>query len=130
MQQDNRNLGDQFLFVALDTPTKLICTYAIGKRDMQTTERFLDDLYRRIVLPTRDEVAAGAVRPQVSSDAFHSYEGGMAQAFGQQVAYGQLIKKYGANPEAGRYSPAAIIGIDRRPMWGGIKPSDNLHLAH
>jgi IS1 family transposase len=122
-QQSDASLGDQFLFIALDTASKLICTYAIGKRDMETTERFLDDLSRRIVLPTREEVVAGrAVRPQVSSDAFHSYYGGMDQTFGRQVGYGQLIKKYHENREAGRYSPAGIIGVDRRPMWGAIDP--------
>lgn len=31
----NPALGDQFLFIALDTDTKLICTYALGKRDME-----------------------------------------------------------------------------------------------
>jgi IS1 family transposase len=124
-QQADSSLGDQFLFIALDTDSKLICTYAIGKRDAETTERFLDDLSRRIVLPTRDDVIAGiAVYPQVSSDGFHSYPGGMAQAFGRQVRYGQLIKRYGANPEAGRYSPAGIIGVDRRPMWGALDPME------
>ena len=120
-QQADPSLGDQFLFIALDTDTKLVCTYAIGKRDMETTERFLDDLSRRIVLPTREDVIAGvAVYPQVSSDAFHSYLGGMQQAFGRQVSYGQLIKKFHENPEAGRYSPAGIIGVERRPMWGAF----------
>lgn len=76
-----------------------------------------------MVIPTRDEVIAGtAVRPQVSSDAFHSYLGGMAQTFGHQVHYGQIIKKYHDNPQAGRYAPAGIIGTERRPMWGPIDP--------
>jgi hypothetical protein len=34
-QQGNRAIGDQFLFVSLDTDSKLICNYAIGKRDME-----------------------------------------------------------------------------------------------
>ena len=118
----NPNLGDQFLYIALDTDTKLICTYALGKRDMETTQRFLDDLSRRIIVPTRDEVLAGATRPQVSSDAFHSYLGAMSDTFGHQVHYGQIIKKYHENAEAGRYAPAGIIGTERRPMWGPITP--------
>lgn len=97
-EQGNPALGDQFLFIALDTDTKLVCNYAIGKRDMVTTRRFLDDLSRRLVIPTLAEVIDGAKRPQVSSDAFHSYRDAMAETFGRQVTYGQLVKKYGDNP--------------------------------
>jgi IS1 family transposase len=121
-EQGNRAIGDQFLFVALDTATKLVCSYAIGKRDFETTQRFLDDLSRRIIVPNRDEMMAGAVRPQISSDAFHSYLGAVSETFGQQVPYGQIIKKYHENPEAGRYAPAGIIGVERRPMWGQLDP--------
>jgi hypothetical protein len=40
----NSEWGDRFLFLALDADSKLICTYALGKRDSETTERFVDDL--------------------------------------------------------------------------------------
>jgi hypothetical protein len=42
-------IGDQFLFIALDEETKLIPTFVIGKRNKETTERFMLDLAARIV---------------------------------------------------------------------------------
>jgi IS1 family transposase len=119
----NPGLGDQYLYIALDMDSKLICSYAVGKRDMETTRRFLDDLSRRVIIPKAGDVLMGlAERPQVSTDAFNAYQDAMADTFGRRVRYGQLIKKYQENPEAGRYAPAGIIGTERRPIWGAIDP--------
>jgi IS1 family transposase len=119
----NHAIGDQYLYIAFDQDTKLICSYAIGKRDNSTTERFIEDLARRIVVPSRDEVIAGnAVRPQLSTDGWAGYPVAIANSFGRTVHYGQLIKLYGENPEFGRYAPPGIIGTDRRPLWGPIDP--------
>jgi IS1 family transposase len=116
----NQGIGDQYLFVALDQDTKLICTYAIGKRDGATTQRFMDDLSRRIVIP--GFASANAIRPQVSTDAFASYDQAVASAFGRRVNYGQIVKMYRPNAEAGRYAPSALLSVTRRPMWGPIEP--------
>jgi IS1 family transposase len=118
----DRFRGDQYLYVGFDTDTKLICSYAIGKRDAETTQRFIDDLARRVVTPGFGEVAAGTIRPQLSTDGFAAYPDAIASSFGHQVSYGVLIKQYGENPEAGRYAPAGLLGIERRPMWGPITP--------
>jgi IS1 family transposase len=119
----NPGLGDQYLYIALDMDSKLICSYAVGKRDMETTRWFLDDLSGRIIFPKAGDVLMGtAVRPQISTDAFNAYQDAMADTFGRRVNYGQLIKKYRENAEAGRYAPAGIIGTERRPMWGAVDP--------
>jgi IS1 family transposase len=119
----NPGLGDQYLYIALDMDSKLICSYAVGKRDMETTRRFLDDLSERIIFPKVGDVLMGAAeRPQISTDAFNAYQDAMADTFGRRVNYGQLIKKYRENAEAGRYAPAGIIGTERRPMWGQVDP--------
>ena len=44
-------LGDQYLYIALDETTKLVPSFAIGKRTVATTELFMDDLAGRIVVP-------------------------------------------------------------------------------
>jgi hypothetical protein len=44
---DNPHAGDQFLFVAMDTDTKLIASYALGKRTSELTHRFMQDLASR-----------------------------------------------------------------------------------
>ena len=43
-QKDTPDLGDQFLYVALDRDTKLIPSFTIGKRNRDNTEAFLLDL--------------------------------------------------------------------------------------
>lgn len=118
-ESSNPGIGDQYLFVALDQDTKLICTYAIGKRDSVTTQRFMDDLSRRIVTPG---FTSDVVRPQISTDGYASYDQAVASAFGRQVNYGQVIKMYRPNPEAGRYAPSALLSVTRKPMWGQIEP--------
>jgi hypothetical protein len=46
----------------------------------------------------------------------------VASAFGRQVNFGQVIKMYRPNPEAGRYAPSALLSVTRHPMWGQIEP--------
>jgi IS1 family transposase len=120
---DPGTFGDQFLYLAFDQDTKLICTYAIGKRDSATTERFIEDLARRVSVPTLQDVIEGkAIRPQVSTDGWQAYPNAVANSFGRKATYGQLIKMYGENTEAGRYAPASIIRTERRVLWGPIDP--------
>ena len=45
---DSPEMGDQWVFVALDADTKLIPTFAVGKRTKQTTITFVNDLAKRI----------------------------------------------------------------------------------
>ncbi len=116
-ERSNPNLGDQYLFVALDEETKLICTYAIGKRTAETTERFMDDLARRIITPSWGDVLDGAPRPQLSTDGFNPYPKAVANSFGELVSYGILIKNY-SNPDSGRYAPPTLANADRRSEWG------------
>src|SRR5580704_10053862 len=41
---DTTVIGDQYLYTALDTDTKLLVTFAIGKRGWETTNAFIRDL--------------------------------------------------------------------------------------
>src|SRR5580704_16582058 len=59
---DTARIGDQYLFVALDTESKLVVTFAIGKRTWETTDTFIRDLKTRLVAPG----AVGDDRPQLS----------------------------------------------------------------
>jgi hypothetical protein len=45
----NPTMGDQYLYVAFDQDTKLIATYAVGKRSKEVTQAFMYDLADRIV---------------------------------------------------------------------------------
>lgn len=114
-EKSNSRIGDQFLYVALEQDTKLICTYAIGKRDKPTTDRFIEDLARRIIVPDYPHESG---RPQVSTDGWGAYPDAIASSFGRRVDYGQLIKNYGDQSQEGRYGPPDVVATDRRPIWG------------
>src|SRR5271165_267469 len=45
---DQRRVGDQWTFVALDPDSKLVPTYRVGKRDLGTATAFLCDLSERL----------------------------------------------------------------------------------
>lgn len=117
--------GDQYLWLALDQDTKLIPSWALGKRTGDMARRFMLDLAGRLRTPKPHEsdphaFRAGGYRPivQISSDAFAGYAEAVDLAFAANVIYGQLVKDYRSNDLPGRYSPAEMVGADRRVVYG------------
>lgn len=109
---DDPGKGDCYSFIAIDAINKAIISYRSGKRDAETTELFLTDLRSR-VLGT----------PMISSDGFTMYEELMRWAFGEDVHYGQIIKKYVGEPPvnaARRYSPGTVVAVDRKVITGAM----------
>ena len=84
---DRREVGDQWTFVAIDAETKLVPCFRVGKRTKQHAIAFMGDLSERL-----------ANRVQLSSDALNSYVDAVEQAFGADVDYGQAVKFYEAEP--------------------------------
>lgn len=111
---DNREeLGDQWVFVALDADTKLIPSFLTGKRTAANAQAFLADLSNRL-----DN------RVQLSSDSLNLYVDAVELAFGAGIDYGQVVKTYEAEPIGpGRYSPPKVIRADRIVISGSPKPS-------
>lgn len=94
--------GDFYLFVGLDPETKLVPSFAVGKRDSATTDAFVQDFRQRV-----------SGRPQITTDGFRSYLDAVEQAFGGQVDYATLVKSYDADdPGPGRYSPPKVSGVE------------------
>jgi IS1 family transposase len=106
---DTARIGDQYLFVALDTESKLVVTFAIGKRTWETTDTFIRDLKTRLVAPG----AVGDDRPQLSTDGFGPYQPAIRRHFHGAVRHGVLIKQYAESGGAGRYSPGPLVGTER-----------------
>lgn len=106
--------GDVWTWVALDADTKLVPSYRVGPRDFRMAVTFLDDLQHRL-----------AHRVQLTTDGFKPYLGAVAEAFGNDVDYAQLIKLYGRDdsrrPER-RYSPAVCLDAIPTPMIGSPDP--------
>lgn len=112
-QEKRQNeLGDQYIFVALDAETKLVPHFDIGKRTMQTTMRFLEELENRV-----------NSKFQLTTDSFPAYAYAVESVFGKRVDYAQLHKHYAETPESEkRYSPANIIRISRKLILGEPDP--------
>ena len=89
---------------------KAIVSYRVGKRNDATTKAFVHDLRERIINS-----------PEISSDAWGSYEGAIEEAFGSECRYGQIVKRYVGEPAidaARRYSPGYVVGVERRAVVG------------
>ena len=107
--------GDIWTWTAIDADTKLAISWLVGPRDADAAHTFMQDVASRL-----------AERVQLTSDGHSTYLMAVWDAFGREVDYGQLIKKYGPAPEpAGRYSPAQCVGADKR-RWIGTPDQDHI----
>jgi len=98
-EKNGQQRGDQFLFYGLDSDSKLIPAYAIGKRTSETAYRFMRDLRRRV---------GGVI--QLSTDSFAGYADSVDRAFGVDIHYAQVTKYFVSNGRGRHesYSPRAI----------------------
>jgi IS1 family transposase len=83
---DPREWGDAYTFMALDSETKLILSYHVGKRDGASALQFVRDLSERI---------GPFFRCQITTDGFRPYINAIEEYFGANVDYAQLLKIYG-----------------------------------
>jgi len=101
-------VGDQYLFVALDADSKIVPAFHIGKRTSKDCYRFIYDLAKRI-----------KNRYQLSSDAFRAYIDVVEQIYGCDIDYGQIHKVYNdTTKQEKRYSPAKIIEVVVKKLLG------------
>ncbi|MGO9265738.1 MAG: hypothetical protein ACLQBA_12790 [Candidatus Binataceae bacterium] len=72
-------------------------------------------------------------RPQLTSDGYAPYIGAVEAAFGVNVDFAQLTKKYASDsskPDAAhRYSPGYVTGVDRTVIRGNPK-SENISTSY
>jgi IS1 family transposase len=111
---NNPTIGDVYLFTALDTDSKLLVTFALGKRNSEVTETLIADLEKRLVRAPNTE---SDDRPQLSTVGFGPYPGAIARKFGRTVRHGVLIKNY-VNPDVGRYAPPTLMRAERLNVQG------------
>jgi IS1 family transposase len=106
---DALGVGDVWTWTAICADTKLVVSYAVGKRDVSYAAPFIADLASRL-----------ANRIQLTTDGHHAYVRAVDEAFAGDVDYGMLIKVYGAAPQGDqrRYSPAEFVTSEKRPMVG------------
>ncbi|HEV3302703.1 MAG TPA: hypothetical protein VG055_23830 [Planctomycetaceae bacterium] len=121
----NATIGDQYLYTALDTDTKLLVSFRIGKRSAEVTDAFIADLEKRLV---RVPAMLGEDRPQLSTDGWNAYVPAIRRHFRGTVRHGVLIKNY-VNPEVGRYAPPDLVKADRINV-NGIRDLSTICTSH
>ena len=105
----NPDLGDQYLFFAIDRETKIIPAWTLGKRTLPTAIKFLGRL----------KGSLNGTRPQISTDEWRGYEDAIEQVFGADVDFATLHKEYQSVPVGpGRYAPPRVSGTVKRARKG------------
>ena len=105
-------IGDQYIFVALDADTKLIPSFMVGKRLGEIALLLMRDLQWRV-----------KNRFQLTTDGFRAYIDAVERTFGSEIDYSQLVKVYSGDEAAReRYSPSEIIGAFPTPIMGRPDP--------
>ncbi len=102
-------IGDVWTWTALCADTKLMISYAVGDRNADYARMFMADLASRV-----------SCRIQLTTDGLTTYLEAVEDAFGADIDYAMLIKKYGEQPkeERRKYSPAGYRGSVKTPITG------------
>jgi len=109
-------VGDVWTWTAIDAETKLVPSWAVGRRDAFTGHAFMLDLADRL-----------ANRVQLTTDGHKVYLEAVEGAFGNDIDYAMLIKMYEGDsgkkaPAEARYSPAHCIGSRTQRVTGDPDP--------
>lgn len=106
--------GDTWTFTAIDSDSKLIISFFVGKRDEQSATFFMRDVALRL-----------KNRVQLTTDGLRAYVGAVDDAFAGDVDFAQLVKVYANEPAGpGRYAPPACIACERKAITGNPDMSD------
>src|SRR5579863_135725 len=80
---DPEVVGDQYVFVAMDSETKLVPCFRVGKRNTANAYYFVKDLQERL-----------KYRVQLTTDGFRPYKDAVDDTFGIEIDYAMLVKVY------------------------------------
>ena len=113
--------GDAWTFVAIDADTKLVPSWLVGQRNSDDAIIVLDDLRSRLATPV-----------QLSTDGHSMYLTAVPATLGDDVDYGQVVKKYGRKPADSsqhRYGPERCLEIQIRKISGSPAPRTSRRLS-
>jgi IS1 family transposase len=109
-------VGDVWTWVAIDSDTKLVPSWAVGRRDGFTAAAFIRDLADRL-----------STRVQLTTDGHKVYLEAVEGAFGDAIDYAMLVKTYEGDsgkkvPAERKYSPAVCTGEFKQRIMGDPDP--------
>ncbi len=112
---NHAEMGDQYVFTAMDSETKLIISHLVGKRDATTAYCLMRDLQDRL-----------ATRVQLTTDGFRPYLMAVEDTFGTDIDYATLVKLYGSGNRGGEgpewYGPPRVVAALPTRIMGGPNP--------
>jgi IS1 family transposase len=103
-------MGDQYVFVAMDSESKIIPCFRVGKRSTTNAWYFMQELQTRL-----------ASRVQLTTDGFRPYGPAVEDAFGSGVDYAMLVKIYTTDSRS-MYGPGDLVDARPIPISGNPKP--------
>jgi IS1 family transposase len=111
-RHDEITMGEQYVFIAIDSETKLIPSFMVGKRNAENAYWMMKDLESRL-----------ASRVQLTTDGFRPYMNAVDDTFGANVDYAMLVKVYGGDESnRERYAPSEIVDAVPTVVTGRPKP--------
>lgn len=119
---DTNAVGSVWTFCAIDTDSKIVPSFKVGKRNHDTANAFMTDLSGRL-----------KNRIQLASDGFAPYYEAVELAWGADVDYAQIVKSYQTEdskytPER-KYSPPKFVSVSKYAI-GGNPDLLRAHTSH
>jgi IS1 family transposase len=114
-------IGDVYTWTGIDSESKLIVSYLVGKRDARYAKAFVADLSERL-----------ANRVQLTTDGHKAYLAAVEDAFGSGVDYAMLVKLYGepsGHTTERKYSPNDCCGSIKGVVCGN-PDEDRISTSH
>lgn len=107
---DPPGIGEAYTFAGIDTLSRLVIAWRVGRRDQETCDAFIADLRARLLM-----------MPQITSDGFAPYIPAVGASFGPGVDYMQTVKNYRTGAQRGpdhRYEPPRDPFITKSTIYG------------
>lgn len=110
--------GDIYTWTALCEDSKLIPSWLVGTRGLESATMFMNDLAGRM-----------KHKIQLTTDGHGAYVEAVENAFGGDIDYSQLVKIYGkGSGSEARYSPAKCIGIKKNTIYGNPRTTSTSYV--
>ncbi len=108
---DPDTVGDQYIYLAMDSTSKAILSWLVGKRNYRNAQRFVDDVRFRVL-----------GRPEISTDGYTPYLKAVNLAFDGQASHGivdkQTVFLAGDGESDHYYAREQLVAVKRTAVSG------------
>lgn len=108
---DPDTVGDQYIYLAMDSTSKAILSWLIGKRNYRNAQTFVDDVRFRVL-----------GRPEISTDGYSPYLKAIDLAFDGEASHGLVDKKTiflaGDGDSDRYYAREQLVAVKRTAVSG------------